>query len=57
MLAKKQRLSEEKVEDMEAFALEKGLSAEQVQDLVDRVGHDRQALDDAALVLLAEKET
>jgi len=57
MLAGKDRLSLEKVEDIEAFALEKGLSAEQVQDLIDRVGRDRQALEDAALIMQAEKET
>lgn len=56
MLAKKDNVSDEKVDDIEAFALETGLSAEQVQDLIDRVGHDRRALEDAALVLQAEKE-
>lgn len=56
MSAPDDRISEEKVEDIEAFALAKGLSAEQVQDLIDRVGRDRRALEDAALVLQAEKE-
>lgn len=49
-----QRLGSEKVEDLEAFALKHGLNAEEVQDLVDRIGHDRQALEDAALVKTAE---
>ena len=57
MLTRKDRLSPEKVEDIEAFALEKGLSAEQVQDLIDRVGRDRQTLEDAALIMQAERET
>ena len=49
-----QKLKLEKVEDLEAFALKHGLNAEEVQDLVDRIGHDRQALEDAALVKTAE---
>lgn len=50
------KLSAERVEDIEAFALKHGMSAEEVQDLIDRVGNDREALEQAALVKEAEKE-
>lgn len=55
-MAKRKELRSEKVEDFEAFALKHGLNAEEMQDLVDRVGRDKQALEDAALVKQAEDE-
>ncbi|MCO5084248.1 MAG: hypothetical protein M9955_21640 [Rhizobiaceae bacterium] len=48
------KLKTERVEDIEAFALKHGISAEDVQDLIDRVGNDLQALEDAVLVKQAE---
>jgi hypothetical protein len=50
------KLRTERVEDIEAFALKHGMSAEEVQDLIDRVGNDREALEQAALVQEAEKD-
>ena len=48
------KMKTERVEDIEAFALKHGISAEDVQDLIDRVGNDLQALEDAVLVKQAE---
>lgn len=50
------KLRTERVEDIEAFALKHGMSAEEVQDLIDRVGNDKEALEQAALVKEAEDE-
>lgn len=53
---KRRELRTERVEDIEAFALKHGLNAEDVQDLIDRVGHDKEALEEAVLVKQAEEE-
>lgn len=53
---KKQEKISDSVEDVEAFAFQHGISAEEAQDLIDRIGHDRKALEDAVLVLQAEKD-
>lgn len=50
------KASDKTVDDIAAYARRKGISTEDAQDLYDRVGCDREALDEAVDILQSETD-